>query len=131
MDKLAMAVREHYQNIMKNLVLIDSGTEREKAQSLMILDDLLSEAAALEHQVAEISSDSVKTELDELLKAAQRAKVVKKREKDKAYQKKKIKQIKLSLNKDTDADIIEILDSKDNVQGYLKEMIRKDGKHNA
>jgi len=37
-----------------------------------------------------------------------------------------VKQIKLALNKKTDADIIAVLDSKDNIQGYIKELIRKD-----
>lgn len=42
------------------------------------------------------------------------------------YNKANVKQIKLSLNKKTDADVIAILDSKDNVQGYIKELIRND-----
>ena len=32
----------------------------------------------------------------------------------------------LKLNKNTDSDILEKLDSVDNIQGYLKELIRKD-----
>lgn len=32
----------------------------------------------------------------------------------------------LKLNKNTDADILEKLESVDNVQGYLKELIRRD-----
>lgn len=35
------------------------------------------------------------------------------------------KQIKISLNKKTDADIIEFLDKTENVQGLLKDLIRK------
>lgn len=35
-------------------------------------------------------------------------------------------QIKLKLNKKTDADIIQKLDSVDNKQGYVKELIRAD-----
>ncbi len=42
------------------------------------------------------------------------------------YNEKKVKQIKLSLNKKTDADIIEILNRCDNVQGYIKDLIRRD-----
>lgn len=42
------------------------------------------------------------------------------------YNKNNIKQIKMNLNKKTDADIINHLDQKDNVQGYIKELIRKD-----
>ena len=37
-------------------------------------------------------------------------------------------QIKLKLNKNTDADIIEKLDSIDNKQGYIKQLIREDAK---
>ena len=39
-----------------------------------------------------------------------------------------IKQIKIDLNCNTDADIIEYLTSLDNKQGYLKELIREDMK---
>lgn len=42
------------------------------------------------------------------------------------YNQANVKQIKLSLNKKTDADIIEILDRCDNVQGYIKDLIRND-----
>lgn len=42
------------------------------------------------------------------------------------YNEKNVKQIKLSLNKKTDADIIFVLDRCDNVQGYIKDLIRKD-----
>ncbi len=42
------------------------------------------------------------------------------------YNQANVKQIKLSLNKKTDADIIEALDLCGNVQGYIKELIRKD-----
>lgn len=42
------------------------------------------------------------------------------------YDKVNVKQVKLSLNKKTDADVIAILDSKDNVQGYIKSLIRND-----
>lgn len=42
------------------------------------------------------------------------------------YNSKNIKQLKLNLNKKTDADIIQHLDKKDNVQGYIKKLIRDD-----
>lgn len=42
------------------------------------------------------------------------------------YNDKNVKQVKLALNKNTDADVIAILESKNNVQGYIKELIRRD-----
>ena len=36
-----------------------------------------------------------------------------------------VKQIKLNLNKKTDADIISYLESIDNVQGLIKQLIRE------
>lgn len=36
------------------------------------------------------------------------------------------KGIYLKLNRESDADIIDKLDSEDNIQGYIKELIRKD-----
>ena len=42
------------------------------------------------------------------------------------YNKKNVRQIMLSLNVKTDADIIEKLDSTGNKQGYIKSLIRKD-----
>ena len=42
------------------------------------------------------------------------------------YNETNVKQIKIALNKKTDADIIKILETKDNIQGYIKELIRKD-----
>lgn len=36
------------------------------------------------------------------------------------------KQIKMKLNKKTDADILAHLAEKDNVQGYIKQLIRED-----
>lgn len=44
------------------------------------------------------------------------------------YNQANTKQVKLSLNKKTDADIIDILDRCDNVQGYIKGLIRADNK---
>lgn len=42
------------------------------------------------------------------------------------YNQTHVKQIKLNLNLKTDADIIEKLNTVDNVQGYIKDLIRKD-----
>ena len=42
------------------------------------------------------------------------------------YDKANTKQVKLKLNKITDADILEILDQTPNVQGYIKQLIRDD-----
>ena len=42
------------------------------------------------------------------------------------YDKANTKQILLKLNKNTDADILDRLDQVDNMQGYIKELIRKD-----
>ena len=42
------------------------------------------------------------------------------------YDKANTKGIYLKLNKNTDADIIERLDEIENVQGYIKTLIRKD-----
>ena len=48
-----------------------------------------------------------------------------KRAKEK-YDAKATVQIKLKLNKTTDADILAKLDSVDNKQGYIKQLIRSD-----
>ena len=45
---------------------------------------------------------------------------------DMDYAKDNIKQVKFTLNRNTDADIIEHLDKVENKQGYLKELIRAD-----
>ena len=42
------------------------------------------------------------------------------------YDKTHTKQIPLKLNKATDADILKKLDEVDNVQGYIKNLIRTD-----
>lgn len=42
------------------------------------------------------------------------------------YNKTNVKQIKINLNKKTDADIIDYLDKAENVQGLIKDLIRKD-----
>jgi len=44
------------------------------------------------------------------------------------YQKKNIKQMKLDLNRNTDADIISFLERCENKQGYIKALIREDMK---
>lgn len=47
------------------------------------------------------------------------------------YDKNNTTQIKMKLNKNTDADIIEKLETVENRQGYLKELIRNDIKKDA
>lgn len=42
------------------------------------------------------------------------------------WQKNHLRQIKFNLNYDTDADVIEKLDSTPNKQGYIKDLIRAD-----
>lgn len=42
------------------------------------------------------------------------------------YNKHNVKQIKLNLNRKTDADVIEALEACGNIQGYIKDLIRKD-----
>lgn len=44
------------------------------------------------------------------------------------YDKANTRQFKLKLNRNTDKDIIEYLETLDNVQGYLKTLIRQDMK---
>lgn len=44
------------------------------------------------------------------------------------YNAKNVKQVKLNLNRKTDTDIIDHLDQCGNVQGYIKDLIRKDMK---
>lgn len=64
---------------------------------------------------------------EELKKAKRKAKELSPKVKaSMKYDKANVKQVKLSLNKKTDADILRILESKDNVQGYIKELIRSD-----
>lgn len=43
------------------------------------------------------------------------------------YNAQNVKGLYLALNKKTDADIISILEAKDNKQGYIKELIRANG----
>ncbi len=45
---------------------------------------------------------------------------------DAAYQKDNIKQIKINLNKRTDAALIEHLEKQPNKQGYIKKLITDD-----
>ena len=42
------------------------------------------------------------------------------------YNKNNVKQIKINLNRKTDADIIKYLEGADNVQGLIKDLIRQD-----
>lgn len=44
------------------------------------------------------------------------------------YQKESVKQVKFTLNKNTDEDIIEFLDSIENKNGLIKELIRDEMK---
>lgn len=130
MDKLTIKVREHKKDLLDALNIIDNGSDDDKQKALSSLDNLFAGVAALEWQVKDDDSEAAKEELNELMKVFKRAKVIKKREKDKEYQKRKIKQVKINLNVETDADIIEILESKNNVQGYIKDIIRKDVEEN-
>ena len=50
---------------------------------------------------------------------------------DRQYAKEKMQQIKLTLNKGTDADLLEWLEEQPNKQGYLKELIRRDMEEKA
>ena len=52
---------------------------------------------------------------------------IRKAEKEKAY----IRRYGLKLNINTDADIIEYLDKQESMQGYIKQLIRKDIAKNA
>ena len=126
MDKLTMKVREHKKDLLDALNIIDNGSYDDKQKALSSLDNLFAGVTALDWQVKDDESETAKEELKELMNVFKRAKVIRKREKDKDYQKRKIKQVKINLNVDTDSDIIEILESKDNVQGYIKDVIRKD-----
>jgi len=45
---------------------------------------------------------------------------------DMQYAKEKLQQIRFTLNKTKDADLIEWLNKQGNKQGYLKELVRKD-----
>ena len=42
------------------------------------------------------------------------------------YRKNNIRRIVVSLNRNTDQDIIDFLDTKDNIQGYIKEVLRSE-----
>lgn len=45
---------------------------------------------------------------------------------DTQYAKEKLQQIKFTLNKEHDADLIAWLDKQPNKQGYIKQLIRRD-----
>lgn len=42
------------------------------------------------------------------------------------YNESNVKQVKMNLNRKTDADILKHLEKIDNIQGYIKSLIRKD-----
>lgn len=42
-----------------------------------------------------------------------------------AYQRENMRQIRLKLNRKTEPELIAWLESKDNIQGYIKDVIRK------
>ena len=42
------------------------------------------------------------------------------------YEKKNIIRVTVKLNRKYDGDIIELLDGKDNVSGYIKELLRRE-----
>ena len=42
------------------------------------------------------------------------------------YDKNNTKIFAIKLNKNTDADLINLLESQDNIQGYIKECLRRD-----
>lgn len=45
---------------------------------------------------------------------------------DENYQKQNIRQIKLNMNRKTEPEILEWLEKQDNIQGYIKRIIRED-----
>lgn len=47
------------------------------------------------------------------------------------YDREKTQQVKLKLNLKTDADILAYLESKPNMQGYIKRLIREDISRNG
>lgn len=49
-----------------------------------------------------------------------------KRKANAKYDKNNTKVISLKLNKNTDQDILDLLDSVDNTQGFIKQLIRKE-----
>ena len=53
-----------------------------------------------------------------------------KRRANKKYDAANTKQLNLKLNLKTDADILEHLEKQENVQGYIKDLIREDIKKN-
>ena len=54
-----------------------------------------------------------------------------KREYEREYEKQNVRRILLKFVKTTDADILRHLEAKDNMQGYIKQLIRKDIKKEA
>lgn len=46
------------------------------------------------------------------------------------YEKDNVVRIQVKLNRNTEADLISFLDTKDNKQGYIKALIKADMEHN-
>lgn len=44
------------------------------------------------------------------------------------YEKENIRQIRLKLNRNTEPELIEWVEKQDNIQGYIKQLIREDMK---
>ena len=42
------------------------------------------------------------------------------------YEKENIRQIRLKINRKTEPDLVEWIEQQDNIQGYIKDLIRKD-----
>lgn len=42
------------------------------------------------------------------------------------YEKENLRQIRLKINRKTEPEILEWIEKQDNIQGYIKELIRKD-----
>ena len=42
------------------------------------------------------------------------------------YEKENLRQIRLKINRKTEPELLEWIEKQDNIQGYIKELIRKD-----
>ena len=49
---------------------------------------------------------------------------------DLKYEKNNMRQVKLNINRKTEADLLEWIEKQDNIQGYIKSLIRKDMENN-
>ena len=45
------------------------------------------------------------------------------------YEKENIRQIRLKINRKTEPELLEWVEKKENIQGYIKRLIRKDMEH--